>query len=79
MRDRLWHEPPLQRVQPPLEFGQYFAQLGKATYPSTVGLPEASRLARRERDASLAAIARLGQRAEPLRAIAAMVVGRVGV
>jgi geranylgeranyl diphosphate synthase type II len=58
--------------------GRTDEQLRKATYPSTVGLAEARRLARRERDASLAAIARLGDRAAALRAIAEMVVDRVG-
>jgi len=58
--------------------GRTDERLGKATYPSAVGLAKARRLARRERDAGLAAIAGLGQRAEPLRAIAEMIVARVG-
>jgi geranylgeranyl diphosphate synthase type II len=58
--------------------GRTDKQLGKATYPSSVGLDESRRLARRERDAALAALARLGERAEPLRALAAMIVARVG-
>ena len=58
--------------------GRTDEQLRKATYPSTVGLAEATRLARRERDASIAALAGLGTRAEALGAIAEMVVGRVG-
>jgi geranylgeranyl diphosphate synthase type II len=58
--------------------GRTDEQLGKATYPAIVGLAEATRLARRERDASIAALAGLGPRAEALRAIADMVVGRIG-
>ena len=58
--------------------GRTDAQLHKATYPSTVGLAQARRLARRERDASIAALAGLGTRAEALRAVADLVVGRIG-
>jgi geranylgeranyl diphosphate synthase type II len=51
--------------------------LGKATYPVVLGMAGAERAARRERDAALAALAPLGPRAEPLRAIARYVVSRV--
>jgi geranylgeranyl diphosphate synthase, type II len=58
--------------------GRTDERLGKATYPSAVGMEEALRLARRERDAALAALAGLGPRAEPLRGLARMIVARVG-
>jgi geranylgeranyl diphosphate synthase type II len=58
--------------------GRTDQRLGKATYPAVVGLVEARRCAERERDAALAAIAGLGRRAEALRAIAEMIVARVG-
>ena len=58
--------------------GRKDRQLGKATYPSAVGLDGARRLARRERDAAVAAIAGLGRRAEALCALAEMIVARVG-
>jgi geranylgeranyl diphosphate synthase, type II len=58
--------------------GRKDRQLGKMTYPSAVGIDAARRLARRERDAAVGAIERLGKRAEPLRALAEMIVARVG-
>ncbi len=48
--------------------------LGKATYPALLGLPRARRHAERARDAALDAVAPLGERAAPLRAIAEFVV-----
>jgi geranylgeranyl diphosphate synthase, type II len=50
--------------------------LGKATYPGVLGTEGAWRAACRERDAAVAALARLGDRAEPLRALVAYVVAR---
>jgi geranylgeranyl diphosphate synthase, type II len=49
----------------------------KPTYPSTVGLRDAHRLAREHCDAALAALAPLGPRSEPLAALARLVVDRV--
>jgi geranylgeranyl diphosphate synthase type II len=57
--------------------GRTDAALGKATYPGTLGMAGARRAAARERDAALAALAPLGTRAEPLRAIARYVVSRI--
>ena len=56
--------------------GRTDRRLGKATYPAAVGLGRARRLAWRERERALAALAPLGPVADPLRAIAAYVVER---
>jgi geranylgeranyl diphosphate synthase type II len=50
--------------------------LGKATYPGVLGLDGAIRHAERERDAALAAVGPLGERAEPLAALVAYIVAR---
>ncbi len=52
------------------------AAAGKATIPSLVGIPEARRRAQALLDEALAAMAPLGSRAEPLRALARFVVAR---
>jgi farnesyl diphosphate synthase/geranylgeranyl diphosphate synthase type II len=52
------------------------AAAGKATIPALVGIPEARRRAEILLDEALAAIAPLGARAEPLRALARFVVAR---
>jgi geranylgeranyl diphosphate synthase, type II len=51
--------------------------LGKATYPALLGLERARVHAERARDAALAAVAPLGPRAAPLRAIAGLVVAQL--
>ncbi len=51
--------------------------LGKATYPALLGMDRARAHAERARDAALAAVAPLGVRAAPLRAIAGLVVARL--
>jgi geranylgeranyl diphosphate synthase type II len=51
--------------------------LGKATYPALLGLDRARVHAERARDAALAAVAPLGPRAAPLRAIAGLVVAQL--
>ena len=51
--------------------------LGKATYPAVLGVERARVHAERARDAALAAVAPLGSRATPLRAIAAFVVAQL--
>ena len=56
--------------------GRTDRELEKATYPAALGVDGAWTHAARERDAALAAIARLGPRAEPLRQIVAHVVER---
>src|SRR5262249_36730382 len=48
--------------------------LGKATYPALLGMGRARTHAERARDSALAAVAPLGARATPLRAIAMLVV-----
>jgi geranylgeranyl pyrophosphate synthase len=52
------------------------AARGKPTYPSIFGLDEAARLARRHRDAALAALGPLGPRGRDLAALAEFVVTR---
>ena len=52
------------------------ADAGKATLPALVGIPEARRRAALLLEEALAAIAPLGSRAEPLRALARFVVAR---
>jgi len=52
------------------------AARGKPTYPSLFGVDAAARLARRHRDAAVAALAPLGARAEDLAALADFVVER---
>jgi geranylgeranyl diphosphate synthase type II len=51
--------------------------LGKATYPALLGRDRARAHAERARDAALAAVAPLGLRAAPLRAIAGLVVAQL--
>ena len=51
--------------------------LGKATYPALLGMERARGHAERARDAALAAVSSLGERAEPLRGIAALVVAQL--
>ena len=51
--------------------------LGKATYPALIGLERARAHAERARDAALGAVAPLGERAAPLRAIAGLVVAQL--
>ena len=51
--------------------------LGKATYPALLGMDRSRAHAERARDAALDAVAPLGPRAEPLRAIAALVVAQI--
>jgi geranylgeranyl diphosphate synthase type II len=51
--------------------------LGKATYPAVLGLAGARRHAERARDRAIDALAPLGERAAPLRAVAAWVVAQV--
>jgi len=51
--------------------------LGKATYPALLGMGRARTHAERARDAALAAVAPLGARATPLRAIATLVVAQL--
>jgi geranylgeranyl diphosphate synthase type II len=51
--------------------------LGKATYPALMGTARARRHAERARDAALAAVAPLGVRATPLRAIARLVIAQL--
>ena len=55
------------------------AALGKATYPSALGMDGARAHARRARDAAVAAVAPLGRKAEVLAAIATYVVERAEV
>ena len=56
--------------------GRTDAELGKATYPGTLGMDGARRHARRARDAAIAAVRPLGPRAGVLVAIASHVVER---
>jgi len=51
--------------------------LGKATYPALLGMERSRAHAERARDAALDAVAPLGSRAEPLRAIATLVVAQI--
>ncbi len=51
--------------------------LEKATYPALLGMTRARRHAERARDAALSAVAGLGERADPLRAIAGLVVAQL--
>jgi geranylgeranyl diphosphate synthase, type II len=51
--------------------------LGKATYPALLGMERARVHAERARDAALAAVAPLGARVAPLRAIAGLVVAQL--
>ena len=59
--------------------GRTDLELGKATYPAILGLQGARRHAARARDDALDALAPVGRRAEPLRAIVRYVVARAGV
>ncbi|HXJ37507.1 MAG TPA: farnesyl diphosphate synthase [Candidatus Eisenbacteria bacterium] len=59
--------------------GRTDRELGKATYPGTLGMDGARRHAHRARDAATAALAPFGRRAEPLAALAAYVVERADV
>jgi geranylgeranyl diphosphate synthase type II len=52
--------------------------LAKATYPALLGMAAARAHAERARDAALEAVAPLGERAAPLRAIAGLVVAQLG-
>jgi geranylgeranyl diphosphate synthase type II len=56
--------------------GRTDRELGKATYPGVLGVDGAKRHAAREREAALAALAGLGARAAPLRAVVSWVVAR---
>jgi geranylgeranyl pyrophosphate synthase len=56
--------------------GRTDAELGKATYPGALGMDGARRHARRARDAAIAAVSPLGERAEVLAAISDLVVER---
>lgn len=51
-------------------------QRGKATYPALLGLAESRRRAEELRDLAIAALAPLGTKAEPLRALVAFIVDR---
>ena len=51
--------------------------LGKATYPAVLGLEGARRHAERARDEAIDAVAPLGERAGPLRAVATWVVAQI--
>jgi geranylgeranyl diphosphate synthase, type II len=69
----------LDAVGGPEGDGRTDRALGKATYPAVLGVDGARREALAERDAAIASLRSLGRAAEPLRAIAEYVIGRVGL
>lgn len=66
----------LDAGEAPAGDGRTDAALHKATYPGLLGMPAAKAQARRAEGAALRALAPLGAKAEPLRAIARHVVAR---